>query len=102
MPLGKPRRRWTDNVKMDFREVAKDGDWWRAREHGNEPLLLHKMVEMSRGASEEGLSSVESVSGRKQLTGTCGLHRKQGRFCVQCHIAKPARTVTFCLHWRYG
>jgi hypothetical protein len=39
-PLGKPRRRWEDNIKMDLQEVgcggmdwielAKDRDRWRA------------------------------------------------------------------------
>jgi len=32
-PLGRPRRRWEDNIKMDFREdwmeLAQDRDrWW--------------------------------------------------------------------------
>jgi hypothetical protein len=27
-PLGRPRRRWADNIKMDFREIDWDGvDW---------------------------------------------------------------------------
>jgi len=26
-PLGRPRRRWEDNIKMDFREVGWGGDW---------------------------------------------------------------------------
>jgi hypothetical protein len=27
-PLGRPRRRWVDNIKMDLREIAWDGmDW---------------------------------------------------------------------------
>jgi hypothetical protein len=27
-PLGKPRRRWVDNIKMDLREIGLDGvDW---------------------------------------------------------------------------
>jgi len=27
-PLGRPRRRWEDNIKMDFQEVGGDcGDW---------------------------------------------------------------------------
>jgi hypothetical protein len=35
IPLGKPRRRWEDNIKMDFIEVgwidpAQDRDRWRA------------------------------------------------------------------------
>ena len=32
-PLGKPRHRWEDNIKMDLREVvdlAEDRDQWRA------------------------------------------------------------------------
>jgi hypothetical protein len=39
-PLGRPRRRWEDNIKADLREVgcggmdwtelAHDMDWWRA------------------------------------------------------------------------
>jgi len=39
-PLGKPRRRWKNNIKMDLQEVgcggmdwielAQDGDMWRA------------------------------------------------------------------------
>jgi hypothetical protein len=27
-PLGRPRRRWVDNITMDFREIGWDGvDW---------------------------------------------------------------------------
>jgi hypothetical protein len=27
-PLGRPRRRWEDNIMMDLREIARDGmDW---------------------------------------------------------------------------
>jgi hypothetical protein len=27
-PLGRPRRRWVDNIKMDLREIRGDGmDW---------------------------------------------------------------------------
>ena len=25
--LGRPRRRWEDNIKMDLREVGRGGDW---------------------------------------------------------------------------
>jgi hypothetical protein len=27
-PLGRPRRRWVDNIKMDFREIEWDGGDW--------------------------------------------------------------------------
>jgi hypothetical protein len=47
-PLGRPRRKWVDNIKLDLREIgwggmgwidlAQDRDQWRACcEHGNEP-----------------------------------------------------------------
>jgi hypothetical protein len=47
-PLGRPRRRWVDNIKMDLREIgwvgmdcsdmALDMDQWRTfREHDNKP-----------------------------------------------------------------
>jgi hypothetical protein len=26
-PLGRPRRRWVDNIKMDLREIGWDGEW---------------------------------------------------------------------------
>ena len=26
-PLGRPRRSWEDNIKMDLREVRGGGDW---------------------------------------------------------------------------
>jgi hypothetical protein len=27
-PLGRPRRRWVNNIKMDLREIGRDGvDW---------------------------------------------------------------------------
>jgi hypothetical protein len=36
-PLGRPRRRWVDNIKMDLGEIGRDGvdmaqdrDQWRA------------------------------------------------------------------------
>jgi hypothetical protein len=27
-PLGRPRRRWEDNIKMDFQEVGRGGGDW--------------------------------------------------------------------------
>jgi hypothetical protein len=47
-PLGRPRRRWEDNIKMDLRDIGfgdadfinldQDRDRWRALvNHGNEP-----------------------------------------------------------------
>jgi hypothetical protein len=27
-PLGRPRRRWEDNIKMDFRRLGIDGAKW--------------------------------------------------------------------------
>jgi hypothetical protein len=27
-PLGRPRRRWVDNIKLDLREIGRDGKNW--------------------------------------------------------------------------
>ena len=49
-PLGRPRRRWEDNIKMDLQEVGGCGDWmelaqdrdrWRALV--NTVMNFHKM-----------------------------------------------------------
>jgi hypothetical protein len=58
--LGRPRRRWVDNTKMDLREIGWDGaDWmdmaqdrdqWRALcEHGIEPSGSIKCWEVLEG-----------------------------------------------------
>jgi hypothetical protein len=42
-PLGRPRRRWVDNIKMDLREVGWDGraqDRYRWRAHVNAMMNL--------------------------------------------------------------
>ena len=46
-PLGRPRRRWVDNIRMKLQEVgcgymdwfglAQDRDRWRTFDSGNEP-----------------------------------------------------------------
>ena len=33
-PLGRPRRRWEDNIKMDLQEVGRScGDWMELAQH---------------------------------------------------------------------
>ena len=34
-PLGKPRRRWEDNIKMDLQEVGGGGDWMELAQDRN-------------------------------------------------------------------
>jgi len=51
-PLGRPRRRWEDNIKMDLQEVGRGGDWmelaqdrdrWRALVNTVMNFWFHKM-----------------------------------------------------------
>jgi hypothetical protein len=52
-PLGRPRRMWADNIKMDLREIGWDGMDWidlaqdreSSSEHGNEPSVSIKCWE---------------------------------------------------------
>ena len=34
-PLGRPRRRWEDNIKMDLQEVGGRGDWMELAQDRN-------------------------------------------------------------------
>jgi hypothetical protein len=42
-PLGRPRRRWVDNIKMNIREIGWDGvDWiYRARDRNERKALVN-------------------------------------------------------------
>ena len=33
-PLGRPRRRWEDNIKMELKEVGRGGDWMELAQDG--------------------------------------------------------------------
>jgi hypothetical protein len=40
-PLGRPKRRWADNIKMDLREIGWDGvDWIELEQDRNQRGLL--------------------------------------------------------------
>jgi hypothetical protein len=44
-PLGRPRDRWEDNIKMDFREIGIDGaNWIRLAQGRVQCRGLFKMV----------------------------------------------------------
>jgi hypothetical protein len=58
-PLGRPRRRWEDNIKMDLQEVGGGCGDWMVRN-----LRVPKMrgfldFVQNQGASQEGLCSME-------------------------------------------
>jgi hypothetical protein len=44
-PLGRPRRRWLDNIKMDLREIGWDGmDWIDLAQDRDQLRALVNMV----------------------------------------------------------
>jgi len=43
-PLGRPRRRWGDNIKMDLREVGGGGDWMELAQDRDRWWALVNMV----------------------------------------------------------
>jgi hypothetical protein len=65
-PLGRPRRRWTDNIKMDLSEiglnvvdwigVAQDRYRWSSCKLGNEPSGSIKCWELPSGCTTCGFS----------------------------------------------
>jgi len=47
MPLGRPRRRWQDNIKMDLREVGGGGDWMELAQDGDRwRALLNRVMKL--------------------------------------------------------
>jgi hypothetical protein len=47
-PLGRPRRRWVDNIKMDLREIGWNGVDWidMARDRGQWRALLNMVLNL--------------------------------------------------------
>ena len=47
-PLGRPRRRWEDNIKMHLQEVGCGGiDWiYLAQERGRWPTLVNVVMKL--------------------------------------------------------
>ena len=48
-PLGRPRRRWDDNIKMDLQEVGGGGDWMELAQDRDRWRALLKTVMNLRG-----------------------------------------------------
>jgi len=74
-PLGRPRRRWEDNIKMDLQEMASEGmDWiYVAQDRDRWRALVNAVMDLgfprgiycppeNRLASQKGLCSMEKVS----------------------------------------
>jgi hypothetical protein len=47
-PLGRPRRRWVDNIKMDLREIGWEGvDWMElAQDRDQWRALVNTMINL--------------------------------------------------------
>jgi hypothetical protein len=44
-PLGKPRRRWEDNIRMDLKEIGWEGvDWMHVAQDGDQWWALVNAV----------------------------------------------------------
>ena len=55
--LGRPRRRWEDNIKMDFQEVGGDcGDWMELAQDRDRWLALVSTVMNLRVLKIRGIS----------------------------------------------
>jgi hypothetical protein len=75
-PLGQPRRRWLDNIKMDLRETGWDGldscgSGYGPVEGSFNTIMnfgFHKML----GYSQEGFNSMSECGPNLRLWGSLG------------------------------
>ncbi|KAJ4428777.1 hypothetical protein ANN_25770 [Periplaneta americana] len=88
-PLGRPRRRWEDNIKMDLREVgyddrdwinlAQDRDRWQAYVRAAMNLRYHQTQVVEGGSKRRfRFSTVNPKSKEASL-----VHRSSTRVCVR-------------------
>ena len=46
-PVGRPRRRWEDNIKMDLQEVGRGGDWMElAQDRDKWRVLVNRVMNL--------------------------------------------------------
>ena len=56
-PLGRPRRRWEDNIKMDLEEVGRGcGDWMELAQDGDRRRALVSTVRTFGFYKMQGIS----------------------------------------------
>jgi len=90
-PLGRPRRRWVDNIRMDLQEVgcgyvdsielAQDRDRWRTLVSAVMNLRVLQGISWlaaNQLAAQEGLCTMEWVSRDGLYPYCCVLHRQRG------------------------
>jgi hypothetical protein len=65
-PLGRPRRRWVDNIKMDLREIRWDGMDWidLAQDRDQWKALVNTVMNAGKFSSS---CTIGSFSRRAQL-----------------------------------
>ncbi|KAJ4437783.1 hypothetical protein ANN_13721 [Periplaneta americana] len=69
-PLGRPRRRWEDNIKMDLREVEYDGRDWINLAQGRDrwrAYCLTAELSMNEAMAKEYKSDLEKVNEELKL-----------------------------------
>jgi hypothetical protein len=67
-PLGRPRRRWEDGVRMDFRETGLGGvDWIRLSQDRDRIGLEWLRIGSKAGCCEQGNETCGSIKRAKFL-----------------------------------
>jgi hypothetical protein len=71
-PLGRPRRRWVDNIKMDLREIGCDGVNWidMAQDRDQWRALVNTVLNLRVPKNSGGflrICTIDSSSRRAQL-----------------------------------
>jgi hypothetical protein len=102
-PLGRPRRRWMDNIRMDFVEVgwgdvdwiglAQDMDRWRVLANSVLNLRVHKMLGNHRVSKQLGISRVVFSSMELVIGAYRKLHLRSENQALKTETCKPVGNV---------
>ncbi|KAJ4427408.1 hypothetical protein ANN_25030 [Periplaneta americana] len=100
-PLGRPRRRWEDNIKMYLREVGYDGRDWINLAQDRDQWRAYVKAAMNLRTRERALSLIEEVYHYHHLltTTTTTYHHLPPPPPYHHHLPPPTTTTTTTIYY---
>ncbi|KAJ4441989.1 hypothetical protein ANN_11853 [Periplaneta americana] len=95
-PLGRPRRRWEDNIKMDLREVGYEGRDWINLVQDRDQWRAYVRAAMNLRVRNSNVRSVSDFTGMKPTCVLTFVSAIKGYECRVPFAAVPSHATTLC------